>query len=154
MIFFVKYFKQLVFIVWVCNATFNNMSGICRRSFLLVEDTGVKRGVDRSVTSDWQTLFFIKLYRVHLDMCWNRTHNCCSDRNWLHTTYVNVTTIRSHLPLSFLQHGSRNCISNVNPLYIWFRVISLLMSLIFLLKWNIIRNINFVSKSYTLTFYI
>ena len=63
----------------VFNATFNNISTISWRSFLLVEEAGVPRENHRPVTSHWQTLkhdVVSSIPRYELD---SNTHNFSGD---------------------------------------------------------------------------
>jgi hypothetical protein len=50
----------------VFNDTFNNISVISWWPVLLVEETGVPRENHRPVASNWQKLYHLLLYRVHL----------------------------------------------------------------------------------------
>jgi hypothetical protein len=58
--------KELGVIIMVFNATFNNISVISWRSFLLVEESGVHGENNRLATSHWKKLYHIMFYWVHL----------------------------------------------------------------------------------------
>ena len=65
----------------VFNTTFNNFTAISWRSVLLVEDTEVPEENSRPARSHWQIV-----YRVHLVMSGNHTHNFGGD------TITTITT--------------------------------------------------------------
>ena len=64
----------------VFNATFNNISVMSWQSALLEEETAVP-GENHHVLRVTNTLYHMKLYRVHLAMSGIRTHNVKNDRH-------------------------------------------------------------------------
>jgi hypothetical protein len=74
---------NMLMVVMVFNATFNNISVIWWWSALLVEETGVPAENHQSVTSHWQTSSHnVVLSTPHLSGI--RTHNVSGDTHWLH----------------------------------------------------------------------
>ena len=79
----------------VLDATFNNISAISWRLFLLVDETGVPGQNHRPVASHWQTLSHNVVSSTPHYECGYWTHTVSGDRHWLHRFVVNLTTIRS-----------------------------------------------------------
>ena len=75
--------KRVMVRVMVFNATFNNISVISWRSFLLVKETVVSgKTTDLSQVTD--TFYHIILYRVRLAISRIQTHNFSCDIQCLH----------------------------------------------------------------------
>ena len=92
---YIDIFRGYIVRMMVFNATFNNISVILWRSFLLMEELGVPgKTTDPSLVTD--KLYHIVLYRVHPAMSRNRTRKDCGSKSNYHAITTVTTPIYSN----------------------------------------------------------